>query len=115
MVGAALHDERVAIPCAGRGDRGDGVADGDVPRQTGSLGDGGVGTGSVAVTIYCAVRFRSLSSTPRTACSVTDSGDITVSPTFTMSSIRSTMASTGSTSTMSRFARSSRLDSVPSR
>src|SRR5271166_5821909 len=37
MFPATLHNERVAISCAGRGDHGDGVADGDVPRQTGSL------------------------------------------------------------------------------
>ncbi|WP_424075776.1 pyridoxamine 5'-phosphate oxidase family protein [Mycobacterium sp.] len=45
---------------------------------------GGFGTGWVAATIYCAVRWRSLSNTPRIACSVTESGDITVSPKPTM-------------------------------
>jgi hypothetical protein len=84
MIPAAVHDESIAISCAGRGDHGDGVVDGHVPRQTGSFrvrrSRNRVGAGH----IYCAVRFRSLSTTPRTACSVADSGVITVSPTFTM-------------------------------
>jgi hypothetical protein len=45
---------------------------------------GGAGTGWASATIYWAVWFRSLSITPRTARSVTDNGDITVSATLTM-------------------------------
>ena len=39
VVATALHDERVAVPGAGRGDRGDRVVDRHVPRQAGALGD----------------------------------------------------------------------------
>ena len=72
------------MACAGRGDRGDGVADGDIPRQPGSLGARRVRDRGVPATVYGVVRLRNLSNTPRTACSVTDSGDITVSPKPTM-------------------------------
>ena len=36
VVPTAFHRERVAVSRAGRADGGDGIADGDVPRQTGS-------------------------------------------------------------------------------
>ena len=43
MVAPASHDERVAVLGAGRGDRGDGVGDRDIPRQAGALGVRGIG------------------------------------------------------------------------
>jgi hypothetical protein len=41
VVVAAVDGERVTVPGAGGRYRGDGVIDGDVPRQPGALGDRG--------------------------------------------------------------------------
>ena len=45
VVRTALHDERVAMPFAGRCDRGDRIADSHVPWQARSVRVGGAGTG----------------------------------------------------------------------